>query len=106
MSPGIRIITQLDWPLVVPKELVKCPKCGREVVIRGVMDTGILDHGCKSEPAFGTRKWELWDRRCYRDVDWVPTNKILIEWFNTYYKYRPLSPETVQKKRRMKWRRG
>lgn len=106
MSPGIRIITQLDLPLVVPKEVVKCPKCGREVVIRGVMTDGMLDHGCKSEPAFGTRKWLLWDRRCYQNVDWVPTNKMLIAWFNSHFKYKALSTETIKKKRRLKYRRG
>lgn len=106
MSPGIRIITQLDLPLVVPKELIKCPKCGREVLIRGVMADGMLDHGCKSEPAYGTRRWLLWDRRCYRDVDWVPINKILIEWFNKYFRYRPLAPETLAKKKKLKYRRG
>ena len=106
MSPGIRTISQLDLPLKVLDFDIRCPKCGGMVVIKRIGGDGMVVVGCDSEPAQGTRRWEMWDQRCYREVDWGAVYRDVLRWFNSFYRYRPVTVETVKRRRRMKWRRG
>lgn len=114
MSPGIQWITQMDLPFVVIGHPdYRCPKCGRQIVIKAitewaqdgrVTETGLVI-GCQGEPIVGSNGWAAWSNRHYTDADWQPVLKRVHEWFGRFYRFRFLSAETIAKKRLKKWRR-
>ena len=116
MSPGIQTITKADLPLTVVAYDIKCPACGRPMVITAI-DEGAIEDGrvtaaglrttCSTEPPADSPKWRSWnDRHLVPSLAaWEAVNGQIYQWFDNWFRYRHVEPEVVAKKRRRKWRR-
>jgi hypothetical protein len=118
MSPGIQTITRLNLPLEIRDRDIRCPECGRGIVIWDVVvvneastKAGRLSLRCESEPTAETVKWRLWYERHGAGGDgWPAVEARAAAWFNQFYRFRVLAPEVVEerkrKRNRLKFRRG
>ncbi len=115
MSPGILTISQLNLPMEVNHLDYRCPICGKGLTIThidrwlsdGTVPLGGLQLSCNSEPKQrSTHRWQEWHQTHWNDPDvWLPVHKEIQQWFISFFRFRPIEPEIVVKKRRMKWRR-
>lgn len=107
MSPGIQTISQLNLPLKVLDFDIRCPVCGKWVEIQSIKGDGSFVVVCESEPAAETVRWRQWyEKHGSGGEEWKAVYEAVGKWFNSFYRFVELAPETVKKKRRMKWRRG
>ena len=118
MSPGIQTITQLDLPMTIEHPDCKCPVCGKKLVIQkikrwdsdGQVGLNGIELTCASEPNSRGERWNQWHEYHWRDAGvWVRVEVWVYQWFNQWLRYRPVEPEVLVRKRRMKrrmkWRR-
>ena len=117
MSPGILTISQRDLPLTVVDFNIKCPVCGRQMVVTAIDEGAIEDGrvragglrtGCSQEPPTRSAKWDGWYNRhlgAATTAEWQAVRGQIYRWFDNWFRYRHVAPEVIAKRRRMKWRR-
>ena len=119
MSPGIQTISRADLPLTVVDFDIRCPACGRPMVITAIDEGAIEDGrvpasglrtGCSKEPPTGSARWDGWYNRhlvaAVTTAEWDAVRGQIYQWFDAWFRYRHVAPEVVAKRRRLKWRRA